>query len=72
MFIDSEKEPITIRSIMRTAYWMKYKNPSIEQVFAIDDGASLAHIYKDTYTSNSYAKNVEFKLLLEKEGLKII
>lgn len=71
-YIDSENEPITIKSIILNAHWMKHQYPSIEHVYAIDSSKQLARIYKDTIRAKSLQENVEFKILLEREGLFII
>jgi hypothetical protein len=72
IFIDGAVEPITITNIARTAGWLKFKNPGIEHVYAIDESVGLARAYKSAKKNDSIANNVEFKLILEREGLQII
>ena len=72
VFIDGETEPVTVKSIVRGAGYLKFKNPGIEHVYAIDEGASVARAYKAAKMNKSMANNVEFKLMLENEGLLII
>ena len=72
VYIDGEKEHITIRGMMREAEWLRFRNPTIEHVYAMDDSASLAFAYKDTIKSNSVEGNVTFKCMLEQNGLMII
>lgn len=71
-YIDSEKDPITIKGMMREAEWLRFKNPTIEHIYAMDDSASLAFAYKDTIRSNSVESNVVFKCMLEQNGIMII
>lgn len=61
-----------ISRIKCDAGWMKFKTPSVEHVFAISESAELARAYKYVKRNNSIEANVNFKLKLENEGLKII
>lgn len=72
MYIDCEKEEVTIRKLVINATWLKIKNQSIKYVYAIDSSASLAHSYRETVHSNTIENNVLFKSMLEELGLKII
>lgn len=65
-------EHASIRNITQTASWMKYKNQSIEEVYAIDESAALCGQYKRTIKANSVESNVTFKCMLERSGLKVI
>lgn len=72
-YIDYEKEPIDIvKGMVRNAEWMKFKNPTVEHVYAIDDNPRLAFAYRNTIKSNSVEGNVTFKCMLEQSGLLII
>ena len=71
-YIDGEKEPITIKGMVREAEWLRFRNPTIEHVYALDDSSSLAFAYKDTVKSNSVEGNVVFKCMLEQNGIIII
>lgn len=72
VYIDAEKEPITIRSILNNSSYLKFKNPGIEEVYAIDGDKQLCYIYRETVKKNSISCNTEFKCMLEKMGIKII
>lgn len=72
VYIDSEREEITIKNIVTQAAWLKFKNPDIEHVYAVDDSARMASYYKNTKRANNAASNVQFKCVLETEGLKVI
>ena len=72
IFIDGETEPVSIKSIVRGAGYLKFKNPGIEHVYAIDEGASVALAYKAAKSNKSITNNIDFKLMLENEGLLII
>ena len=72
VYIDSATQPITIRNIVTNATWIKYKYPGVEHVYAIDGSGKLGYIYKDTMIRNTMEKNVEFKHILETEGLLIV
>lgn len=71
-YIDPERELITIKAITGTATWMKYKNPNIEHVYAIDESLELGYFYKTTVRRNTFESNVQFKLILEKMGWMIV
>lgn len=72
VYIDAENEPIAIRSIRNDSSYLKFKNPGIEEVYAIDGDKQLCYIYRETIKKNSISCNTEFKCMLEKMGIKII
>lgn len=71
-WIDIENELVTVRNLLNMAAWLKYKEPGIEHVYAVDDSAEMARLYKNTIKLNRMDENVEFKLMLEDIGLRII
>ena len=71
-YIDCQTEPVTIRRLASLASWMRFKDPSIEQVYAMDDKPGLSKIFWNTFNNSNVQNNVEFKCMLEKEGLRII
>ena len=71
-YIDLTIEPVTIRRLATLASWMRFKDPSIEHVYAMDDKPGLSKIFWNTFNNSTVQNNVEFKCMLEKEGLKII
>lgn len=71
-FINTEKENLTISNLRTKAAWMKYKNPCIDHVYAIDDRGGLLWDYKNTVRQNSVESNVIFKCMLEEDGLLIM
>lgn len=72
LYIDSEKERITIQKLLTHSAWLKYKNPTIEYVYAVDDSAEMARAYKETKIHNDLENNVIFKQLLEDTGIRLI
>lgn len=72
VWINCEEETDLIRRIRNDAGWMKFQNPSVEHVYAISEGGHVANSYKYTKRHDSIEANVNFKLLLEKEGILII
>ena len=67
-----EQESFSISSVKHYATWLKLKNPSIAHVYAIDNRKGLAYEYKCTKRKNTFAENLAFRDILEREGLKII
>lgn len=63
---------LSIASLMRYADWLKYYNPEIEHVYAIDNRTGLAEECKDAMRAKSIEDCVCFKYTLEHEGLMII
>lgn len=61
-----------IEHIRREAAWLKFQNPSVEQVYGICESARLANAYKYTKRNDSIEANVTFKLMLETEGIPVI
>ena len=72
VYIDSDTQSITVRNIVNHAAWIKYKYPGVEHVYVIDGSRNLGVNYMDTVRRNTMEKNVEFKHILEMEGLLVI
>lgn len=72
VWINCDEETDIIKRMRNDAGWMKFQNPSIEHVYAISEGAQLANAYKYTKRRDSIESNVNFKLILETQGLLII
>lgn len=72
VYIDSIAQPIAVRNIVTNATWIKYKYPGVEHVYVIDGSSRLGAIYMDTMRKSTMEKNVEFKHILETEGLLVI
>ena len=72
VYIDGDKEQISIRSIKNNASYLKFKNPGIEEVYAIDNDKQLCYIYREAIKNNSISCNVEFRCMLQTMGIKII
>lgn len=71
-FFDVESEPVTIRDIIYQASMLRMKNPSIEQVYAIDDRHGLRSDFRYAMKKNSIESWAIFKNILEMEGLRVI
>lgn len=71
-FFDVESEPVTIRDIIYQASMLRIKNPSIEQVYAIDDRHGLRSDFRYAMKKNSIESWAIFKNILETEGLRVI
>lgn len=71
-FFDAESEPVTIRDIIYQASMLRIKNPSIEQVYAIDDRHGLCGDFRYAMKKNSIESWAIFKNILEREGLRVI
>lgn len=67
-----QQESFSINSIKQYASWLRLKNPRIVHVYAIDNRKGLAYEYKCTKRKNTFAENLAFRDILEREGLKII
>ena len=67
-----EQEVLSINGIKHHAMWLKFKNPLIVHVYAIDNRKGLAYEYKSTKRKNTFVENLAFRDILEREGLKII
>lgn len=71
-FFDVESEPVTIRDIIYQASMLRINNPSIEQVYAIDDRHGLRGDFRYAMKKNSIESWAIFKNILEREGLRVI
>lgn len=60
-----------INEIWSIAAKLKVKNPSIRQIFAIDDRRGLKRDYQDAIRGNSIESFMLFKDILEREGREI-
>lgn len=67
-----EAENISIKNIVGHAGWLRFKNPTIEHVYAIDERAGLAGEYRTAWKRNTIESHAIFKDILEREGLLII
>lgn len=67
-----EDEDVSINNIMYSAQMMKIKNPSIVQVYAMDNRRGLRRDYMESIKKNSIESCAIFKDILEREGLKVI
>ena len=72
MYSYIEDEFVSIRNLIIHASWMRFENPSIDHVYAIDNRKGLAYDYRRTIKQNTIESNVSFKDILEREGLLII
>lgn len=71
-WINCEEENDIIVRMRRDASWMKFKNPSVDRVFAISESGELANAYKYVKRHDSIEANISFMLKLETEGIRII
>lgn len=71
-YIDIEQESAGVNRYKREAAWMRYKYCGIDKIYAIDGSAKLARYFMDTVHESTYEKNVDFKNILEEEGMQII
>lgn len=67
-----EEEFISICNIKHCAFTMQDKYPEVKQVFAIDNRYGLRRDYIEAIKKDSLESCVEFKDILEREGLKVI
>ena len=67
-----EEDMVTIKDLRESAAFMRFRNPNVETVYAIDNRPGLAYDYKTTLKRNTIEGNVIFKDMLEREGIKII
>lgn len=63
---------ISIENIICQAILMKNRNPSIKEIFAIDNRPGLKRDYTYSYTQNSIESCAEFRDQLQRYGLKIL
>ena len=71
-YLRIEEENISIKNINYWAMWLKFKNPTIEHVYAIDDRKGLVWDYREAIKSQSVDGFVVFKNILEREGIMVI
>ena len=71
-WINCDEENDIIMRMRRDAGWLKFKNPSIERVFAISESGELANAYKYAKRHDNIETNINFILKLETEGIRII
>lgn len=71
-FFNIDEEPVTIQDLMYQASALKVRNPSIEQVYAIDDRHGLRNDFRKAMKENSIEGWAIFKSILQTEGLRII
>ena len=67
-----ENNPRIIRALKTEAVMLRYHNPSIERVYAMDNRGGLAGFVARTMKKNTIEGNVAFKDLCEREGLPLI
>lgn len=60
-----------ISEIYRISERLKAKNPSIRQIFAIDNRRGLRRDYQEAFRQNSIEGWMCFKDILQREGLEI-
>ena len=72
MYSCIEDEFVSIRNLIIHASWMRFKNPSIDHVYAIDNRKGLLYDYQSTIKRNTMESNSSFKDILEREGLLIM
>lgn len=65
-------ENLSVKDIIGHAAWLKYKNPTVEHVYAIDNRGGLGYECMITMKRNTIEGNVIFKDMLERDGLMII
>lgn len=68
---DMGHEKVSISDMTSTARYMRFKNPSIERVFAVDDRYGLAGDYRKSIKRNTIESCAIFKDLLERDGIEI-
>lgn len=68
---DMGDEKISIGDMVTTARYMRFRNPSIERVFAVDDRYGLAEDYRTSIRKNTVESCAIFKDLLERDGIEI-
>lgn len=70
-FFDVDTKPVTIRDLMYQATMLRAKNPSIRQVYTIDNRHGLHNDFRYAMIKNSVESWAIFKNILETEGLQI-
>lgn len=63
---------ISVVNIKHCAFTMQDKYPEVKQVYAVDNRYGLRHDYIEAIKKDSVESCVEFKDILEREGLRII
>lgn len=66
------EEDISVLSIRHRAEMMKVFNPTIKHVWAIDNRPGLKRDFTYTIKRHNIESGVEFKDILEREGIKIL
>lgn len=66
------EEHISINEIKTQALIMRVRNPSIKNVFAIDNRFGLKSDYTRSFKTNSIESCAIFKDLLERDGIRIL
>lgn len=64
-------QDISITNIIYQARKMKWNNPSIEKVYAVDNRHGLKREYQESIKAHTIASQYEFKDLLEREGIVV-
>lgn len=68
---DMGSEKISIADMVSTARYMRFRNPSIKRVFAVDDRYGLAEEYRTSVRRNTIESCAVFKDTLERDGIEI-
>ncbi len=68
-FIKSEE--FSIKEVVKECLEMRFTNPSIERFFIIDGTYELYRDFREMLKHDSMEGNIEFKDILERDGLEI-
>ncbi len=67
-----DREMVSVSNITGLACLIKYKNPTIEHVYLVDNRRGLGYEVMHTMKRNTIEDNVAFKDMCERNGLLII
>ena len=70
-FFNVDTEPVLIKDIIYQAMMLCVKNPSITEVYAIDDRRGLFDDFRTAIKKNSVESWAIFKNILQTEGLRV-
>jgi hypothetical protein len=66
------KHYLDIRGIKQHAYRMLNEHPSIERVFAIDNGYDVYQACVDSIKTKTMEDRILFKMLLDADGIQVL
>ncbi len=71
-FFIIDDETSSVFWVKRCAYIMAYKNPDVKTVYAVDNSRKMKKHYLDCIKKSTMSCFIEFKDILEKEGIRVL